>query len=510
MTNKEIIAMLQKQHEEDLETIRELRESVRRLQESIDQLTENFQAEKRLRKGIEKISQNKSERQEPPQMTEEEWKAREAERAARRKARGNNNAVKSSHLEIGQPTIRDVYPDDPNLDLDTAIHIGGDTYVRYVLHKARVEKIIYQVHAYKQGDVIYKGKAPKAAFRNSEYDGTLVAHIGLLRFVYSMPIERIIKYFEEMGFHLNKPTAHGLVKKCAGALERMGDTLKEAVLNDRYINCDETYYRILVPVWNEAGKHSKKGYIWVLIGVGSGLVYMIYDDGSRSEDVILKEFTDRTRHNVVQSDGYTAYKKMESDENYPQIIRLACFQHNKRKFIDCGEDSDAKEIVALINQLYHEDHQHRIGEHGWTVDDNLRWRQQYAPPILKKIRGKLDEILSRKDLPPKSDLAVAANYMDGEWDALCRIFSGGDYALDNNLVERYNRYLSLSRRNSLFFGSHEGAERGALLYSFACSCRMNGISFFDYVASVLNKLSEIPKDAPNSAYRHLLPDQWKA
>jgi len=39
---------------------------------------------------------------------------------------------------------------------------------------------------------------------------------------------------------------------------------------------------------------------------------------------------------------------------------------------------------------------------------------------------------------------------------------------------------------------------------------MNGISFFDYVANVLNELSEIPKNAPNSAYRHLLPDQWKA
>ena len=167
--------MLQKQHEEDQETIRDLREAVSKLQESIDQLTENYQTEKRLRKGIEKISQNKSEKQEPPQMTEEEWKAREAERAAKRKARGNNNAVKSSHLEVGQPTIKDVYPDDPDFDKNSAIHIGGDTYVRYVLHKARVEKIIYQVHAYKQGDVIYKGKAPKGAFRNSEYDGTFVA-----------------------------------------------------------------------------------------------------------------------------------------------------------------------------------------------------------------------------------------------------------------------------------------------------------------------------------------------
>ena len=40
---------------------------------------------------------------------------------------------------------------------------------------------------------------------------------------------------------------------------------------------------------------------------------------------------------------------------------------------------------------------------------------------------------------------------------------GGDYAWDNNLIERVNRYISLSRKNSLFFGSHAGAERGAIL-----------------------------------------------
>ncbi|KIP60956.1 hypothetical protein ST45_09310, partial [Prevotella pectinovora] len=42
--------------------------------------------------------------------------------------------------------------------------------------------------------------------------------------------------------------------------------------------------------------------------------------------------------------------------------------------------------------------------------------------------------------------------MLNEWDALMNIFTRGDYHLDNNLVERLNRYISLSRRNSLFFG----------------------------------------------------------
>jgi hypothetical protein len=36
-----------------------------------------------------------------------------------------------------------------------------------------------------------------------------------------------------------------------------------------------------------------------------------------------------------------------------------------------------------------------------------------------------------------------------------------------------NRYISLSRKNSLFFGSHKRAERGAILYTIALTCRMN-------------------------------------
>jgi transposase len=39
--------------------------------------------------------------------------------------------------------------------------------------------------------------------------------------------------------------------------------------------------------------------------------------------------------------------------------------------------------------------------------------------------------------------------------------------------------ISLSRRNSLFFGSHAGARRAAMFYSLACSCRLQGVNFFE-------------------------------
>lgn len=84
----------------------------------------------------------------------------------------------------------------------------------------------------------------------------------------------------------------------------------------------------------------------------------------------------------------------------------------------------------------------------------------------------------------------------------------GDYSWDNNLIERINRYISMSSKNSLFFGSHAGAERSAIFYSLACSCRLNRINFFEYLSDVLNRVAGMPNGAPPDAFCELLPDRW--
>ena len=71
------------------------------------------------------------------------------------------------------------------------------------------------------------------------------------------------------------------------------------------------------------------------------------------------------------------------------------------------------------------------------------------------------------------------------------------------------RYISLSRRNSMFFGSHEGAGRAAILYSIAISCRLNGINLFEYICDVIEKTAEWQPNTPLEKYRDLLPDRWK-
>lgn len=166
-------------------------------------------------------------------------------------------------------------------------------------------------------------------------------------------------------------------------------------------------------------------------------------------------------------------------------------------------------LVELTNKLYQKEHEHCVGQQGWTDKDNLRHRKRYAPQILSEIKRELLRIKSKPDLLPKSEMAGTVDYMLLQWEAIKGIFTEGYYYLDNNLVERYNRYISLSRRNSLFFGSHKGAERGALFYSLACSCRMQGINTFEYITEVINKAAKLPPNTDIKVYRNSLPDKWK-
>lgn len=220
---------------------------------------------------------------------------------------------------------------------------------------------------------------------------------------------------------------------------------------------------------------------------------------------MLTDYVRTDYKGAIQSDGYANYKVLETD-TYPHAIRLSCFQHCKRKFLDMESDKEAREIVSLINRLYCKEHQIKKN---WTPQRIVKYRQEYAPPILEKIKKKLLEIQSDPGSLPKNPLTQAANYMLNEFDALSNYILRHDYALDTNAIERMHRYVSLSRKNSLFAGSHAGAERTALIYSLACSCRLHKINTFEYFTDILNQLATISPKAPDEVYEDLLPHKWK-
>ena len=490
--------------------VNELIKRIKSLEELLVQKGIAIDKANRQNKALGKlVSGKKSERQEKnPQasMTQEEFDKKKTEQAEKRKARKNNGAKRDMHYEMKEVHVTI----DPVMDaglLKTLRLFGTRTCIRYSMEPIKFIKTVYHINTYTDGRIMYPGKTPPALLLNSSYSPSFAAGLLQMRYIYSMPVERIIKYFADNGFTLRKATANKLIARSADVLENFYKAICQVVLQQDYVSADETYHKVLLAKIKPTNKGSKKGYFWAVSAPKLGLVFFVYEDGSRSEQVILNVFSDYK--GTIQSDAYAPYRKLESDA-YPDIMRIACLQHVKRDFIDCGkEDKDAQEVVDIINRFYREDKKHKVGVNGWTVEDHLAYRQSYAPNILQDLLEKLEEISSRKDLLPKSTLAQAVGYALNEYNAICDIFKRGDTALDNNYIERIQRYISLSRRNSMFFGSHEGASRAAILYSIAISCRLNGINLFEYICDVIEKTAEWQPNTPLEKYRDLLPDRWK-
>ena len=389
MKKDEIISMLQQQNtflqQQLKDALQQLGESNRKVDEllrkvsSLEELLVQKNAEERKQqniiKGLTKIQQNKSEKLTLPVAAPNEpvpdSNNEQAVPEPKQREKTNYGAKRKEHYEV-EVEEEDVYPTDSRFDEMKARLIDTRDVVRYILVPMRFIKKVYHVHIYTQDGAIMEGKAPLAPLQGSNYDGSFIAGIAQLRYIYSMPVERIVKYFNENGFDMDKGTAHGLLRKTEIIFKNLYKAMGLAVKEDDYLAGDETYHRVLVKMPD--GKGSKKGYIWVVTSIHTGLVYYFYHDGSRGQDVILNYIGDYG--GTFQSDGFAPYRKMAA-----QLTRLSCLQHVKRKFLDCDDDEEAQAIVRLINELYQEEHKHKIGEDGWTAEKNLRWRREYGTSL---------------------------------------------------------------------------------------------------------------------------------
>lgn len=135
-----------------------------------------------------------------------------------------------------------------------------------------------------------------------------------------------------------------------------------------------------------------------------------------------------------------------------------------------------------------------------------------AAAILKgdaeKIHLRLIAVKDRPGIPPDDPLLGATEHALKQWNEILCIFASPTYRLDNNEVERLNRYISLTRRR-FTIGSHSGAETAALYHSLAITCHRCGMNVFDYFCDIIDRCAAWTPNTPIEKYRDLLPDRWK-
>jgi transposase len=105
----------------------------------------------------------------------------------------------------------------------------------------------------------------------------------------------------------------------------------------------------------------------------------------------------------------------------------------------------------------------------------------------------------------KSKIGKAISYALGMWHRIERYIEDGKYEIDNNWVENSIRPVALGRKNYLFAGSHDAAQRAAMIYSLLATCKKNNVEPSAWLTDVLAKI----QDQPINKIEDLLPEKWQ-
>jgi len=76
----------------------------------------------------------------------------------------------------------------------------------------------------------------------------------------------------------------------------------------------------------------------------------------------------------------------------------------------------------------------------------------------------------------KSLIGKAIEYYSKPWTSLMTYLEDGNLHIENNTIENKIRSVALGRKNYLFAGSHNGAQRAAMFYTFFANCKLNNIN----------------------------------
>ena len=361
----------------------------------------------------------------------------------------------------------------------------ANIYVRQIIRPK------YIIESSDEATHIAIAELPSLPIPKGNAGASMIAQILISKFTDHIPYYRQSKIFKRQNLHIPDSTIGGWANTATERwLVPVYDVLKSTIVTTDYLQADETPIAVLT---EDKPGATHRGYYWVYYDPVKRLVCFDYRKtrGREGPKSFLQDFS-----GDLQSDGYSAY----ADLGVPgKIKHLACWAHARRK-LEHAKDNDPKrseEALTMIGRLYDIEREARNKE--LTYDEIKTLRQEQSVVIIDEIALWLNS--QKREVLPKSAIGMAINYTLNLWPRLIRYTEDGRFNIDNNLIENSIRGVALGRKNYLFAGSHESAQRGAVIYSLLATCQIRGVEPFTWLK---NALDTIP-DYPANQLEKLLP-----
>jgi len=345
-------------------------------------------------------------------------------------------------------------------------------------------------YAKQDGEGVVIGKLPSRPLPKAIAEAGLISYILVSKFIDHLPFYRLIQLFKrEYKWEVSDSTINEWFVAVCTLLQPLYEVLKGKVLESTYMQADESGLSVLD---QDHPKGIHKGNMWVYYAPLLKWVCFHYRKGRGKNGP--KEMLSGYQ-GILQTDGWHVY---DDYAEVPGISLTGCLAHARRKFYDALSNNKAKseQALAIIQRIYAADRPIK------ELADNERkpYRDEHVRPIFAEFRQWIDsELETNKD--PKSTYGKALTYATKQWPKLIRIMDYGHVELDNNLIENKIRPLALGRKNYLFAGSHDAAQRIAMMYSFFGTCKAHDINRYEWLKTTLElipetKLSELHKLLP--------------
>jgi len=343
-----------------------------------------------------------------------------------------------------------------------------------------IRRYIRYKYAPKSGEGVFIGELPERVIDKGIAGAGLVTSILVDKYCDHLPLYRQRQRFKRENIPIAPSTINGW---CAKGLERIVPLYEELIADVKsqgYLQVDETTIKVM----DEAKKgKTHLGYYWVYHSPIDGNVVFDYQPtrGQKAPMYMLKDF-----RGYLQTDGYGVYDKYGKKEG---VIHLACWAHARRYFDKARENDPQRAEHALrqIQRLYAIERKIKGAE--LSPQQTKEIRLEEALPVINELGKWMTQQLTYT--LPKSQIGTALAYSVSRWDALCAYLYDGNLLIDNNLIENKIRPVTLGRKNYLFAGSHQAAQRAAAIYSFFAICKKHEVNPYQWLKYTLENIMTI-------------------
>lgn len=323
-----------------------------------------------------------------------------------------------------------------------------------------------------------EGSAPE------KYDATCDVSLAVAKYGAGLPWHRLARMQEVFGVPLPEAVQFERCEAVADAALPVFLYLQRLAADGEVIYSDDTRVKILSCLKENAelaeGERRATNTTGLVVEVGEHKI-ALYTNGRRHAGenlaALLQQRNADLAEPIQMADALAA-----NWSSAAETIEAKCWAHARRKFIEL-EASFPQEcgvVLRAVAKVYAvEAETVALG-----AAARLQLHQARSAPVLQELRAWIEQQFAEREVEPNSALGQALRYLLKHWAGLTRFLTVAQVPLDNNVAERALKRAVLLRKNALFYKNEHGARVGEMLLSLIETCRLNGVSAWQYLLAL--------------------------